>query len=165
VINLRFLKSLIPYIIIITIVVIVRTYIVTPVRVNGTSMYPTLNGGEIMLLNKLGKIERNKIVVLKLERDKENLIKRVIGLPGETIEIHNNKIFINGEEFPDPYGDGYTFSHNFTELTLGDDEYLVLGDNRENSLDSRVLGAIKKQDIKGTTNFIMYPFRNFGKVE
>lgn len=162
---MKFLKSLIPYIIIIAIVVIVRTYIVTPVRVNGSSMYPTLKGGEIMLLNKLGKIERNKIVVLKLKGDKENLIKRVIGLPGETIAIYNNKVFINGKEYPDPYKEGYTLSHNFEELTLGEDEYLVLGDNREVSLDSRVLGPIKAEDIKGTTNFVMYPFKSFGKVE
>ena len=87
---MKLLKSLIPYIIIIVIVVFVRTFIITPVKVNGTSMYPTLEGNEIMLLNKLGTIDRFDIVVLKLDGENNNLIKRIIGLPGEKVEIKDN---------------------------------------------------------------------------
>ena len=87
--NMKFIRSLIPYIIIIVVVVFIRTFIITPVKVNGTSMYPTLEGDEIMLLNKLGAIDRFDIVVLKLDGEQNNLIKRIIGLPGETVEIKN----------------------------------------------------------------------------
>lgn len=160
---MKFLRELIPYIIVIVVVVFIRTFIVTPVKVNGTSMYPTLDGGEIMLLNKLGKIDRYDIVVLKIDAENDNLIKRIIGLPGETVEIKDNKVYINDKEFEDSFGYGITY--NIDKVTLGDDEYFVLGDNRIVSLDSRVFGKIKKKDIKGTTNFIIYPFKKIGKVK
>ena len=160
---MKLLKSLVPYIIIIVIVVFVRTFIITPVKVNGTSMYPTLEGNEIMLLNKLASIDRFDIVVLKLDGDNDNLIKRIIGLPGEPVEIKDNKIYINDEELDDPYGYGVTY--NIDPVTLGEDEYYILGDNRIVSLDSRVFGKISRSEIKGTTNFIMYPFTKIGKVE
>ena len=160
---MKFLKSLLPYIIIIFIVVIIRTYIMTPVRVNGTSMYPTLDGGEIMLLNKLGKIDRFDIVVVKLDDKEENLIKRIVGLPGETIEIRASRIYINDKELEDNFGVGVTY--DIDKMTLGKDEYFMLGDNRSISLDSREFGAIKREEIKGTTNFVMYPFKKFGKVK
>ena len=160
---MKLLKSLIPYIIIIVIVVFVRTFIITPVKVNGTSMYPTLEGNEIMLLNKLGTIDRFDIVVLKLDGENNNLIKRVIGLPGEKVEIKDNEIYINDELLEDPYGYGVTY--NIDPVTLDDDEYFILGDNRIVSLDSTVFGKINRSEIKGTTNFIMYPFSKIGKVE
>lgn len=160
---MNFIKNLIPYIIIIVVVVFVRTFIVTPVRVNGSSMAPTLKGGEIMLLNKLGNIERFDIVVLKIEEEQDNLIKRVIGLPGETVEIKDNKIYINEKILEDKYGEGITY--NIDKITLKEDEYFVLGDNRMISLDSRVFGTIKASEIKGTTNFIIYPFKKIGTVE
>ncbi len=160
---MKFLRELIPYIIVIVVVIFIRTFIVTPVKVNGTSMYPTLDGGEIMLLNKLGKIDRYDIVVLKIDAENDNLIKRIIGLPGETVEIKDNKVYINDKEFEDSFGYGITY--NIDKVTLGDDEYFVLGDNRIVSLDSRVFGKIKKKDIKGTTNFIIYPFKKIGKVK
>lgn len=161
--NMKLIKSLIPYIIIIVVVVFIRTFIITPVKVNGTSMYPTLEGDEIMLLNKLGKIDRFDIVVLKLDGENDNLIKRIIGLPGETVEIYDNQIYINDELLEDPYGYGVTY--NIDPVTLSDDEYFILGDNRIVSLDSRVFGKIHRSEIKGTTNFIMYPFSKIGKVE
>lgn len=159
----KILKDLVPYIIIIIAVILVRTFIATPVRVNGSSMYPTLKGKEIMLLNKLGKIDRFDIVVLKIDEEEDNLIKRVIALPGESIEIMDNKIYINGKELEDKYGMGNTYS--IDKITLKDDEYFILGDNRVISMDSREFGPVKKEDIKGTTNFIMYPFKSIGKVE
>lgn len=160
---MKLLKSLIPYLVVIIVVVLIRTFIITPVRVNGNSMAPTLKGNEIMLLNKLGDIDRYDIVVLKVESENEELIKRVIGLPGETIEIKDSKIYINDEIIEDTHGYGSTYS--IDKVELGSDEYFVLGDNRAISLDSRVFGKIKKNEIKGTTNFIMYPFNKIGKVK
>lgn len=159
----KILKDLVPYIIIIIVVILVRTFIATPVKVNGSSMYPALKGKEIMLLNKLGKIDRFDIVVLKIDEENDNLIKRVIALPGESIEIIDSKIYINDKALSDKYGLGNTYS--IDKITLKDDEYYVLGDNRIISMDSRVFGPIKKKDIKGTTNFVMYPFKSIGKVE
>ena len=160
---MKIIKSLMPYIIIIVVVILVRTFIATPVRVNGSSMYPTLKGNEIMLLNKLGHINRFDIVVLKIDGREDNLIKRIIGLPGETVEIKDNDIYINDKKIEDKYGYGVTY--NIDKVTLKKDEYFILGDNRKISLDSRVFGTIHKDEIKGTTNFIMYPFKSFGKVK
>ena len=116
-----------------------------------------------MLLNKLADIDRFDIVVLQLEGEDSNLIKRIMGLPGETVEISENQIYIDGELLDDPYGYGITY--NIDPVTLGDDEYFILGDNRIISLDSRSFGKIHRSEIKGTTNFIMYPFGKIGKVE
>ncbi len=160
---MKYIKSLLPYVIIIILVVIVRSYIMTPVKVNGSSMYPTLDGGEIMLLNKLGKVDRFDIVVLKMEDKKDNLIKRVIGLPGESVEIRLGAIYINDKKLEDEFGYGVTY--DVGKVTLKKDEYFILGDNRSISLDSRAFGPVKKEEIKGTTNFVMYPFKKFGKVK
>lgn len=160
---MKIIKSLLPYIIIVIVVILVRTFIATPVKVNGSSMYPTLKGNEIMLLNKLGHIDRFDIVVLKIDGREDNLIKRIIGLPGETVEIKDNDIYINDKKIEDKYGYGETY--NIDKVTLKKDEYFILGDNRIISLDSRVFGTINKKEIKGTTNFIMYPFKSFGKVK
>lgn len=155
------LKELLPYIIILIIVILVRTFIVTPIKVNGSSMYETLNGSELMLLKKFGNINRYDIVVVDNKSDE--LIKRIYGLPGEKVSIENNTIYINDKKIDDFYAYGTT--SDFAPITLKDDEYFVLGDNREISLDSRVIGPVKKKDIKGTTNFIIYPFNRFGLLK
>ncbi len=158
---LKNLKELLPYIIILIVVILVRTFLITPIKVNGNSMYDTLDGTEFMILNKLGKIDRYDIVVAKANG--EELIKRVYGLPGETIAIENNKIYINDKVIADEFAYGNT--SNQEAITLASDEYFVLGDNRVVSLDSRSIGPIKAQNIKGTTDFIIFPFKKFGKVK
>lgn len=155
------IKELLPYIIILLIIALFRSFIATPIKVNGNSMYNTLNGTEFMILNKLGNIDRYDIIVVDTEDDE--LIKRVYGLPGEKIEIQNNMIYINDKKIEDKYAYGNT--SNYEAITLAEDEYFVLGDNRVVSLDSRIIGPVKKKDIKGTTNFIVYPFNRFGALE
>ncbi len=155
------LKELLPYIVILLIVILIRTFIATPIKVNGSSMYKTLDGSEFMILNKLAKIERFDIIVLDTNDDE--LIKRVYGLPGEKIAIENNNIYVNDKKIEDIYATGETSDYEC--ITLKDDEYFVLGDNRKISLDSRTIGPIKKNQIKGTTNFIIYPFNRFGILE
>ncbi len=154
-------KELFPYIIILIIVLLIRTFIATPIKVNGSSMYTTLDGSEFMILNKLDKIERYDIIVVKTPGDE--LIKRVYGLPGEKISIENNTIFINDKKVDDIYAYGET--SDYESIVLEKDEYFILGDNRAVSLDSRTIGPIKKSQIKGTTNFILYPFHRFGKLK
>jgi len=140
------IKELIPYIIILIVVILVRTFIITPVRVDGASMNKMLNNNDILLLYRLAKLERYDIVVLKETIDNDTIIKRIIGMPGETVEIKNNKIYINDEEIEDEYAYGDT--SDYTRITLGSDEYFLLGDNRLISKDSRSFGPVKKKNIK-----------------
>ena len=132
--------------------------------VNGASMDDTLQDGDIMVLNiislKTSKIKRFDIVVIK--EDNELIIKRVIGLPGEEVEYKNNVLYINGEVVEDPYG---TNSTTDFKSVVGENEYFVLGDNREVSKDSRMLGTFTIDEIKGKTKYVVYPFNRFGKKE
>lgn len=158
----KIIKEIVPYIIIIIIVILIKTYIFTPVVVNGPSMMNTLHDGDIMILDKigmkLGGIERFDIVVVQTDRNK--IIKRIIGMPGETIEYKDNKLYINEKEIEDPYGTGTTY--DFDKIIIPKDMYYVLGDNRTDSVDSRILGTIPKDKILGHATFIVYPFNRFG---
>lgn len=156
------IKELIPYVIILLVVILIRTYLVTPIKVQGQSMSPTLTGKEFMILKKYDKtIERFDIVVVNTDHD--DIIKRVIALPGETIACENGNIYVNGRKLEDNYGSGVT--SDFKKVTLKDNEYYVLGDNREDSLDSRYFGPFTKDKIKGTTNLILFPFNKIGVVK
>ena len=161
----KFIKELIPYVIILVAVVLVRSFLVTPVIVSGDSMNPTLTNGELMILNKVAKIDRFDIVVVKLKKQgkSEDIIKRVIALPGETIACENGVIYVNDKKQEESYSVGRT--EDFAKITLGDDEYFVMGDNRENSSDSRLFGPFKKSDIKGQTRLVLFPFKKIGTVE
>ena len=156
-----FLKELIPYVVILVVVVSFRTYIATPIIVHGSSMNPTLDGGELMVLNKRGKVDRFDIVVV--DTGAEEIIKRVIAMPGETIACENGKIYVNGRLQEESYSQGVT--RDFDKVTLSDDEYFVMGDNRENSKDSRAYGPFKEDKIKGTTKLVLFPFNKIGNVE
>ena len=163
--KMKYLKEAMPYIIILIVVILIRTFIVTPIKVNGQSMYDTLNGSEIMILWRTKDIQRYDIVVADLiENGKktDTLIKRVYGLPGETISCEDGVIYINGKKIDDSYAYGKT--DDFGSITLGSDEYFLLGDNRGVSLDSRIFGPINKKHIDGKTDFIIWPFKKFGKV-
>ena len=156
------IKELSVYIIIILIVILVRTFLVTPIRVNGTSMVPTLEHGNFMILKKYAKSDLNRFDIVVVKNDKEKIIKRIIGLPKEDIEYKENTLYIDGKKMESEYGLGYT--SDFVDY-CSNDEYFVLGDNREDSIDSRKLGCIKKEDILGKTNFIIFPFNEWGKVK
>lgn len=159
-----FLDAL-PYIIIILVVLILRTFIVTPIRVNQTSMYPTLKEGDTMLLNKIGAtvkgIKRFDIVVIKTNGS--YLIKRVIGMPGESIKYTNGKLYINEKVIEDKYSKSET--EDFYEVKIGDNDYFVMGDNRSVSKDSRLIGTVSRSQILGKTNIIIFPFSHFGTVD
>lgn len=155
------IKEFIPYVIIVVVVVAFRTFIATPIKVNGSSMYDTLKGNEICILNKRGKLDRFDIVVLNYS-DKDHLIKRIIAMPGETIEASNGYIYINDKKIKDEYSYGET--DNFEKVKLKNDEYFLMGDNRKISKDSRIIGPVKEKDILGTTNFILFPFTKIGKI-
>ena len=159
----KFLKENLSFILIIIIVILIRCFVVTPVRVNGSSMSPTLEEKDVLLLYKLSSLEREDIVVISKELEGASLIKRIIGLPNEKIKCINGTIFINGKKYDDKYGYGIT--SDFDEITLNSDEYFVMGDNRIVSKDSRMLGPIEENFIEGTTSIILYPFNKIGKIK
>lgn len=167
---MKIIKELIPYVVIILVVVVIRTFLITPVIVSGSSMRPTLENNEILLLNKFDKsYERFDIVVIDFDNGtyKEKLIKRIIGLPGEQIEYNDGRLYVNGKVLEDKFS---TNTHDFTTQKIGSikipkDSYLVLGDNRNNSIDSRMIGFISKDDIEGITNIKLFPINEFGKIK
>lgn len=159
---MKIIKELIPYIIIIIAIILIRAFIITPVRVDGNSMKNTFEDGDLLLLFKLGNVDRFDVVVLDEEYDDEIIIKRIIGLPGETVEIKNGKIYINEEEISDDYGYGET--SDYEKTTLSADEYFILGDNRLISKDSRYFGPVKEEEIIGKVIFRLWPINKFGTI-
>lgn len=158
-------KELLPYLVVIIVVLFIKMYIVSPIRVNGESMYSTLHDGDIMLLDEVSyrfsDIERFDIVVIRY--NDEYLIKRVIGLPGESVSCKDNTIYINGKKIKEDFKHAET--GDFGEVKIADGEYFVLGDNRVNSIDSRIIGNVKQEVIKGKATITLFPFSRFGKKE
>lgn len=152
-----------PYILIVVVVIFIRTFLATPVRVDGESMVPTLQDGDILILKKYDhSFKRFDIVVLDYQGEK--LVKRVIGLPGEKVSYQNQTLYINGKKVKE------NFKHEKTEDfevegKIPKGYYFVLGDNRMNSKDSRMIGAVSQKQMDGTTNLIIFPFSNFGFVK
>ena len=148
---MKIIKEILPYVLIIIAVILIRTFIITPVRVDGASMDQTLEDGQILLLYKLANIDYGDIVVLDEEKEGEIIIKRIIGMPGDTVSIRDNTIYVNGEEVEEDYAYGET--SDYEEITLDDDEYFILGDNRPISKDSRYFGPVKEDEIIGKVIF------------
>lgn len=133
--------------------VITHYFFFTIFIVKGASMEPKLIDGDIMLVNRVQyrttPINRGDVIALYFPgEDEEKFVKRVIGLPGETVKIENANILINNQIIDEPYIDNNTTKPNQT-VKLNDDEYFVMGDNREVSSDSRVWGPLSKQYIIG----------------
>lgn len=164
---MKFIKNLIPYIVILVVVVLLRMYIITPVKVVGHSMDPTLEDGQLLILKKYDhKYERFDIVVFNYDNSK--LVKRIIGLPGETVKYTNNKLYINDQEIEENFIDTNTNDFNLKQLgydTIPDGYYFVLGDNRINSKDSRTIGLVSEDDILGSSSFSFFPFNKFGFIK
>lgn len=157
---------------------LIVNFVAQRTKVEGNSMYSTLNDKDSLIIEKIsyafGDIKRYDIVVFpyieETSRKEVNYIKRVIGLPGETIQIENGIIYINGEKLEENYGyyendikmSGYSFEK---EYIIGDNEYFVLGDNRNNSKDSRKIGCINGDIIKGKAFFRLFPLSDFGLIK
>lgn len=150
---------------------LIKAFIVEPTRIQGTSMNLTLQDEDRVLVNKIGmkfrSLQRKDIVVMKYDND-HDYIKRIIGLPGDYIQIIDGKVYINGEEYQEDYIYGEsTETINGNEWKLGKNEYFLMGDNRTpgGSTDSRVFGPVNIDRIKGYTNIRFYPFNNIGAIE
>lgn len=164
-------------------------FVAHPVRVDGKSMYPTLKDGEFGFTNVggvlLNGVERGDIVVVTTEEDgqKTHWVKRVIGLPGDTVTCVNDVVFINGKvldetQYIDPdyrqscvdkFGyfnkvpnEDNTDVKDFDEVKLNNDEYYVMGDNRPYSKDSRYVGPVKKSQLFAKNMLVLLPFSDMG---
>ncbi|HIC91609.1 MAG TPA: signal peptidase I [Syntrophaceae bacterium] len=167
--------------------VFIRTFVVQAFKIPSASMVPTLQVGDHILVNKfiygvkipfirktiipLRKPKRGDVIVFIFPKDRsKDFIKRVIGIEGDTVEIVNKKVYINGKPFNDPYGvhnDNFIFPKrieprdNFGPVTVPKDAVFVMGDNRDNSRDSRFWGFVKLKDIEGKAFIIYWSWDNF----
>src|ERR687883_640453 len=147
-------------------------FVVQPVKVEGTSMLPRLHDGERIFVNKLiyyglPKLSRGDIVVFWPPHDpSKSYIKRIIGLPGETVEVHEGRIRINGRELEEPYLDPQlNLSHmNQQPVIVKEHYYFVMGDNRDNSSDSRFWGLVPEKYIYGKALFRYWPLSKAGVI-
>ena len=143
-----------------------RTYVIERVIVSGQSMQPNYLDGDVLWARKynLEKIERYQVVVAKM--DHKYVIKRVIGLPNETVQMIDGLVYINGIQLDEQNVGQTTFEGcAVNQVTLKENEYFLMGDNRNNSIDSRIWGAVKKEHIEGIIFFRIFPFWKIGKVE
>ncbi len=149
------------------------TYVASAYKIEGNSMERALKDQERVIITKLGvknNINRYDIVVLyKPDEPKKSIIKRVIGLPAEIIEIKKGDVYINGRKLHEPYlpkeKDIMFRSINMKPLLIQEDHYFVIGDNRTVSQDSRIFGPVSREYIYGKTLLRYWPFSRFGKVE
>lgn len=151
------------------IVVVITAFIVfvgKPLPVSGDSMLPNFRNGEIVIVEQISffgnkVIKRGDVVAAKFpaDPDKTKLIKRVVGLPGEKIEIKDTHIFVNGSSLNESYQPRYGDApyQEIASVTLKDGEYFLAGDNRPGSSDSRLWGPVTRSDILGRVSFILFP--------
>ena len=163
---------------IIVVFILFGVFAVQPVVVEGTSMLPQLNDGERLLVNKLvyykiqsvswGHLDRGDIVVFWFPKEPDkSYVKRIIGLPGETVEVRNGKVFIDGQELNEDYLDS---EHNqslptFPAKRVEEHHYFVMGDNRDNSSDSRYWGLVPEKYIYGKAFFRYWRPSKMGFLE
>jgi len=174
------------------IAVVIKTFLVQPFWIPSESMLPTIEVNDRVMVNKLayqwGEPERGDIVVFRDPREEEieesipeavirsvleavgirtrgheDLIKRVIGLPGETVEVRNNQVVVDGTPIEEPYLPE-VFMPDEPPITLGVDEVFVMGDNREASFDSRRFGPIPLEDLIGNAFVTIWPISHIGSL-
>lgn len=154
--------------VIIAIVIILFLY--QPVKVEGTSMMPSLVDQERIFINKfvyrlgLGDIGRGDTVVFHYPTDpSKSYIKRVIGLPGDTIAIEEGRVYVNGKPLDEDYvPDEYRDRQTIPRMRVPEDQYYVLGDHRSSSNDSRTWGPVPRQYIYGKAVFVYWPIEKMG---
>ena len=140
----------------------VRMYLIQPFYVEGASMEPNFYNKEYLIINEIiyrfNEPQRGEVIVFKYPKNPRNYyIKRIIGLPGETVEIRGGQVYIHNEIVEENYIKLFS-KDNRKAIVLGADEYFVLGDNRNNSSDSRLFGPLKEKYIIGKVWFRGWPF-------
>lgn len=150
---------------------VLKTFIFQIAFVKGPSMKPTLQQGQILIVSKLsyriGNPKRGEIVVINDKLENKDLIKRVVGMPNEVLEVKEGAVFINDEILSPDYTDIPTYENGFEKSKTSEDEYFVLGDNRIESRDSRsnTLGFVKRKSIIGKAVFRLWPLSKIGVLK
>ena len=143
---------------------IVRTQLFSAVRIAGSSMEDTLLSGDIVLVTRFEREpQRASVMQCTFDSRDSSYVKRVIGLPGDTVEFIDGALLVNGKPISEPYVSSETEDMS---ITLGQDEYFVLGDNRAESYDSRAedMGCIRRDQFLGRARWILWPLDRFGPV-
>lgn len=158
------------------ILIVIRFFVAEPHKVSGRSMVPNFQDGDYIITNKmslrLSNLERGEVVILHDPRDTDKVfIKRIIGLPGERIKLLEGKVYINNNPISESYlpegvkTQGESFLTEDEEITIPDNQYFVLGDNRGGSSDSREWGTVKKELVIGQAWFRYWPIPEFGLIK
>lgn len=158
----------------IIVVLLIRTYLFTIIRVDGPSMSDTLLDGDKLFVTvadmRANGPERFDVIICKYPNRNDQYVKRVIGLPGETLRVKNGVLYIDGEAIEEPFlSDARTVrfdkgSNNFGPIEIGEGEYFVMGDNRDDSNDSRNVGVITEDMVIGKVRQIIWPLNRIGSV-
>jgi signal peptidase I len=153
------------------IAVVLYLFIMTPHEVLGNSMHPTYRNGEYLMANKLtyrfGEPKRGDVIIFEYS-ETQDFIKRIIGIPGDSIMIKDGKIYVNGNQLDESdyladtvYTSGGDYLAQGETITIGEGKYFVLGDNRPHSSDSRTFGPISEDKIKGKAWIVYLPISEF----
>ena len=171
------LSWILTFVVAVAIALPVRAFVFEPIRVDGESMCDTLQDGEVMIVTKpeylFGDPEHGDVIICKYPERKENFVKRVMGVPGDVIAIEANVVYRNGEALDEPYLTPSRNDNGFSmaPFELGEGEYFVMGDNRDNSHDSRNYyswsrpAAITRDMIVGHVRWVVFPFGNVRGIE
>jgi signal peptidase I len=152
----------------VVIMIIVILFLYQPVKVEGTSMMPSLINQERIFINKFvyrfSDIHRGDTVVFQFPQDtSKSYIKRVIGMPGDTVDVDHGTVIVNGTRLPEPYvPEDMRDLHSAKSVTLQADEYYVMGDHRNSSNDSRNWGPVERKFIYGKAVFVYWPLDRLG---
>jgi signal peptidase I len=155
--------------------IVLYIFIMTPHEVIGNSMHPTYKNGEYLMANKvtyrIKDPERGDVVIFKYS-DTQDFIKRIIGLPGDTVMLKDGQLYINNKRLDESnylsdsvYTNGGDFLKEGESKVIPEGEYFVCGDNRPHSSDSRTFGSVEKADIKGKAWIVYFPFSEFRVVK
>ena len=152
----------------IALVIVVLVY--QPMKIQGDSMAPLLSDRELIFINRLvyhfEPAQRGDVIVFSYPLDRtKSYIKRIVALPGETVEIRQGMVYVNANPLPEPYVPSqYEDLSDFAPIQLSSDSYFVLGDHRNSSNDSRVFGTVARRLIDGRAVFAYWPVDRFGSL-
>ena len=148
---------------------LIRTFLFEPIRVEGSSMIDTLHNNEYVIVTKPEYLfrapNRFDVVICRYPDRSENFVKRLVGLPGDTVEMDEGVLSVNGVAYEEPYIRDASRPRYAGVWTLGENEYFVLGDNRSNSNDSHIIGPISRDMIVGHVRFVVWPFNKMRTVQ